>query len=263
MHADSKHPRPQTHETSLLLAYSPAPALALILLAACSPDPPPTGEIERPAELSDTLPWFEEISVSSGVQFIYQTGHSGEYLMPEIKGGGAGLLDYNNDGLLDLFCVQGGSLDPARIERPTHKLFRNLGNWQFEDVTLSAGVGGDGRYGMGCACADFDGDGHVDIHVTHVQGSLLYRNNGNGTFTDVTAKAGLTNNHWGVGSAFFDLDGDSHMDLFMANYLRWTRDAEVDCFSRGGMIVPNNSTAGPSLSSRTRSTLTPISAMNR
>ena len=155
--------------------------------------------------------------------------------MPEIKGGGVGLLDYDGDGLLDIFCVQAGALDPANTNRPTHRLFRNRGGWQFEDVTASADVAGDGRYGMGCACADFDGDGHVDIHITHVQGSLLYRNNGDGTFSDVTTQAGLTNNAWGVGSSFFDLDGDSNLDLFIANYLRWTIQAEVDCFSRGGL----------------------------
>jgi enediyne biosynthesis protein E4 len=216
---------------------NPAPAVVVLtLLAGCSPEPgdSPTPDPRQEVAVSAD-PWFEEVAAPSGITFEYQTGHSGRYLMPEIKGGGVGLLDFDGDGLLDIFCVQAGALDPSNTLRPTHRLFRNLGNWQFEDVTESAGVGGDGRYGMGCACADFDGDGHVDIHITHVQGSLLYRNNGDGTFSDVTDRAGLTNVAWGVGSAFFDLDGDSHLDLFIANYLRWTIAGEVDCFSRGGM----------------------------
>jgi hypothetical protein len=204
----------------------------VLVLSACSPE---SGESPGSEVRIGTDTWFEEVAAQSGLDFQYRTGHSGRYLMPEIKGGGVGLLDYDADGLLDVFCVQAGVLDPTNNQRPTHRLFRNLGNWQFQDVTATAGVGGDGRYGMGCACADYDGDGHVDIHLTHVQGSLLYRNNGDGTFSDVTAQAGLTNVTWGVGSTFFDLDGDSQLDLFIANYLRWNLEAEVECFSRGGM----------------------------
>jgi enediyne biosynthesis protein E4 len=206
----------------------------VLALSACSHE---SGESPGSELRPGTNTWFEEVAAQSGLDFQYQTGHSGRYLMPEIKGGGVGLLDYDADGLLDIFCVQAGALDPANTQRLTHRLFRNLGNWQFQDVTATAGVGGDGRYGMGCACADYDGDGHVDIHITHVQGSLLYRNNGDGTFTDVTAQAGLTNVAWGVGSSFFDLDGDSHLDLFIANYLRWNFAAEVECFPAAGCLT--------------------------
>jgi hypothetical protein len=211
--------------------------VSLGLLASCSPQPgdPASGSSPAPPEARAAAPWFEEVAAAAGLEFRYQTGHSGRHLMPEIKGGGVGLLDYDGDGLLDVFCVQAGSLHPGARPSTGHKLFRNLGSWRFADVTAAAGVKGDGRYGMGCACADYDADGDVDIHVTHVQGSLLYRNNGDGTFQDVTREAGLTTAAWGVSSAFFDYDGDGHLDLVVANYLRWSLETEVDCFSRGGL----------------------------
>lgn len=211
--------------------------MLLVILSGCTPSTEDSSRIDASTPTDSTLaePWFDEVSESAGVQFRYETGFAGRHLMPEIKGGGVGLLDYDGDGLLDIFCVQAGSLHPGQTNRPGHRLFRNLGNWRFEDVTDIAGVAGDGRYGMGVACADYDGDGLVDIHVTHVQGSLLYRNNGDGTFTDVTREAGLTNASWGVGSAFFDMDNNGHLDLVIANYLRWSIQTETDCFSLGSL----------------------------
>jgi enediyne biosynthesis protein E4 len=215
--------------------------LALVAFPACSPSDHSSRSsgIDPSAELQPE-PWFEEVAGSAGVDFRYQTGFSGRHLMPEIKGGGVGLLDFDGDGLLDIFCVQGGSLHTDRLHAIAdgpkgHRLYRNLGQWQFEDVTEIAGVAGDGRYGMGVACVDFDGDGWVDIHITHVQGSLLYRNNGDGTFTDVTQEAGLTHGAWGVGSAFFDMNHNGHLDLVIANYLRWSIQTETDCFSLGSL----------------------------
>jgi enediyne biosynthesis protein E4 len=214
--------------------------LSLGAAVACSPSgPDPHPDAPDRSMTSHSAPWFEEVAATSGVRFRYETGFSGRHLMPEIKGGGVGLLDYDGDGLLDIFCVQGGSLHPgdqpdADLPRG-HRLFRNLGNWKFEDVTEAAGVAGDGRYGMGVACADYDGDGWVDIHITHVQGSLLYRNNGDGTFTDVTQEAGLTHGAWGVGSAFFDMNHNGQLDLVIANYLRWSIESEVNCFSLGSL----------------------------
>jgi enediyne biosynthesis protein E4 len=214
------------------LQSTPFAILLLFILIGCTPS---TEDLNRASSSSIHEPWFEEVSAAAGVQFRYETGFSGRHLMPEIKGGGVGLLDYDGDGLLDIFCVQAGSLHPGQTNPPGHRLFRNLGNWRFEDVTETAGVAGDGRYGMGVACVDFDGDGLVDIHITHVQGSLLYRNNGDGTFTDVTHAAGLTNASWGVGSAFFDMNNNGHLDLVIANYLRWSIQTETDCFSLGSL----------------------------
>lgn len=154
--------------------------------------------------------------------------------MPEMITGGVGLLDYDNDGLLDVYCVNGGSCDPGKPVKSANKLFHNLGGFRFEDVTEKAGVGGGFAYGMGCACADYDGDGWTDIYVTNLRGNVLFRNNGNGTFNDVTQRAGVADGAWGTSAAFFDYDRDGHLDLVVANYLRWSLEAEVQCFSKGG-----------------------------
>jgi len=190
--------------------------LAVIaLLAGCSKPPdsaPPRHTAARPATNSE--PWFEDVAAAAGIPFQMTTGHrAGHYLMPEIKGGGVGVLDYDGDGRLDIFCVQAGSLYPDATNRPTHKLYRNLGNWKFQDVTEAAGIRGNGSFGMGVACGDYNHDGHVDIYVTALGTNTLYRNNGDGTFTDVTREAGVGHVAWGTSAAFFDYDGDGNLDL--------------------------------------------------
>jgi hypothetical protein len=213
--------------------------LALVSIAvSCGRSPTPANDPSHngaPAVRSaSSPPWFEEIAARSGVIFRHSSGHHDRFYMPEMETSGVGLLDYDGDGLLDIFCVNGGSLDPAATSRPGPRLYHNLGQWRFEDVTDRAGVGGHGEYGMGCACADFDADGRVDIYVTHLNGGILYRNNGDGTFSNVTARAGIDTRSWGVSAAFFDYDGDGHLDLFVANYLKWSRETELNCFSQGG-----------------------------
>jgi enediyne biosynthesis protein E4 len=152
--------------------------------------------------------------------------------MPEIKSGGVGLLDYDRDGLLDIFCVNGGSLDPSVTNRPGPRLYHNLGHWKFEDVTERAGIGNRGQYGVGCACGDYNGDGWPDIYLNNLGTNLLFRNNGDGTFTDVTAQAGVGDSpSWSVSSAFFDYDNDGNLDLMVVNYLHWSREAELECSS--------------------------------
>ncbi len=155
--------------------------------------------------------------------------------MPEINTGGVGLLDYDNDGFLDVYLVNGGSLDPAVTNAAGNRLFRNRRNGTFEDVTDRAGVGGHAGYGMGCACADFDGDGFTDIYVNNLGTNILYRNNGNGTFADVTQRAGVGQNSWSSSAAFFDYDNDGWLDLMVVNYIHWSVATEVDCFARGGI----------------------------
>ena len=214
--------------------------VAVYLLTACSRQrrAPVEGAADAPAARPKPEQiWFEEVAAKAGIQFHYQSGHRPEqFYIPEIMGGGVGLLDYDNDGWLDVYCVQGGSLYPDAKLKPGNKLFRNLGGWRFEDITDKAGVAGHGEYGMGCACGDYNGDGWMDIYVTNLGRNTLYRNNGNGTFTDVTEQAGVGGNSWSTSAAFFDYDHDGNLDLVVANYIKWSPDREIQCSSRGGKL---------------------------
>ena len=179
-------------------------------------------------------PWFEEVADRSGIDFVHRSGHADRYLFPEIMAGGVGLLDYDNDGHLDIYFVQGGQLDSPTTSTQGNRLYRNRGDATFEDVTERAGVG-DVGYGMGCACGDYDADGDVDIYVTNFGPNKLYRNNGDGTFTDVSREAGVDDSSWSSSALFMDYDGDGRLDLFVVNYIRWSPGREQDCFSRGGL----------------------------
>jgi hypothetical protein len=207
----------------------------ILLFVSCKrriqPPPPEQGETSSPSLLK---PWFQEVAKASGVTFTHTSGHKTRFYMPEIETGGVGLLDYDNDGWLDIYLVNGGSLDPVATNGPGNKLFRNLGNGTFEDVTERAGVASHMGYGMGCSCADYNGDGFTDIYVTKLGPNTLYKNNGDGTFTDVSAEAAVNDTAWSTSAAFFDFDLDGNLDLIVANYLRWSLQTEVECFSRGG-----------------------------
>jgi hypothetical protein len=202
---------------------------AAALLASCG-DPAPSSAEGAAAEGD---PWFEEVCPGSGIDFVHATGHDGRFWFPEISAGGVGLLDYDGDGDLDVYLVQAGTLDPSVTDPPGNKLYRNRGDWTFEDVTAGAGVGDTG-YGSGCACGDYDGDGDPDLYVTNLGPNVLYRNNGDGTFTDVTEAAGVGDASWGTSAAFIDYDQDGHVDLLMTNYVRWSKAAELDCFAQSG-----------------------------
>jgi hypothetical protein len=141
--------------------------------------------------------------------------------MPEVMGSGGALFDYDNDGDLDVFLVQGGPFAGAGGDAPTSRLFRNEGKLRFTDVTSAAGVGLR-TYGMGAAIGDYDNDADLDLFVTSFGAETLYRNNGNGTFTDVTRDAGVSDALWSTSAAFVDYDGDGDLDLFVANYLDFT-----------------------------------------
>ena len=186
-------------------------------------------------------PWFEDRTAGSGIDFLHTSGKK-RFWYPEIFGGGVLLLDYDGDGLLDVYLVQGGEIAAEGGDSPGNRLYRNLGDFLFQDVTESAGVG-DRGYGMGGAVADYDGDGDPDIYVTNLGANVLYRNEGNGRFTDVTADAGVGDVNWSASSVFFDADGDGDLDLYVADYLRWSIATDVECFSGSGRRVycnPNN-----------------------
>lgn len=148
--------------------------------------------------------------------------------------GGVGLLDYDGDGWLDIFLVNGGSLNPGKTPGTGNQLYHNLKNGHFENVTATSGITTGSDYGMGCACADFDGDGWVDLYVTNLRTNRLWKNNGNGTFTDVAEKVGVACPSWSTSAAFFDADGDGLLDLIVINYIKWMPETELACFSRGG-----------------------------
>ena len=191
--------------------------------------------------------WFEEIAARAGITFVHTSGHTTKHLLPEIMGGGAALFDFDNDGFLDLYLVQSGSLETPResAEREPserepfrrasgNRLYRNRGNGTFEDVTERANAGATG-YGMGVTAGDFDNDGFTDLYVTNFGRNVLLRNDGHGHFVDVTEKAGVAGSGWSTSAAFVDYDADGWLDLFVTRYLNWTPAADVECYSLTGV----------------------------
>jgi hypothetical protein len=201
-------------------------------------------------------PWFTEIGEAAGIEFSHVSGARGEYWFPEIMGGGVALLDYDGDGLLDIYCVQSGFLKDAENEgpdSPPNQLFRNLGvdegtgQPRFEDVTELTGTG-DTSYGMGVACGDYDRDGDMDLFVTNVGVNILFRNEGPDEqgivrFKDITKTSGTEDVRWATSAAFVDVDGDRDLDLYVVNNLLWHASTETPCFnyfSERDYCSPNN-----------------------
>ena len=172
------------------------------------------------------LPQYEDVTAKSGVDFVQSFGEKKLSSILESTGSGCAWVDYNNDGLLDLYTLSGRFLEGVTTnsrrdgENATNHLYRNNGDGTFTDMTAKAAVPGNG-YAVGVTVGDYDNDGFPDIYVTNWNSAVLYHNNGNGTFTDVTAKAGVDNKHYGAGAAFFDYDHDGRLDLFVGNYLKF------------------------------------------
>jgi len=175
---------------------------------------------------------FVDITTKSRVAFTGQASHTAKKYLPETMGSGVALFDYDNDGKLDIFFVNGAALiDPMAkdaIPQKTdpkfwNRLFHQKKDGTFEDVTEKAGLQGIG-YGMGVAVADYDNDGYEDLYVTAYGGNRLYHNNGNGTFTDVTEKSGTGGDGWSTSAAWVDLDNDGLLDLVVLRYLQWNFD---------------------------------------
>jgi len=162
---------------------------------------------------------FIDITNGAGVRFRHVNGASSDKYLAETIGSGGLFLDFDNDGWIDIFLVDGGSLaDPAVARQARHRLFKNRGDGTFADVTAASGIRHAG-YGMGACAGDYDNDGRVDLYVTGVGANTLYRNTGNGSFTDVTRAARVGASAWSTGCAFADLDKDGDLDLFVANYV--------------------------------------------
>lgn len=176
------------------------------------------------APFADT-PRFVDVTASSGIDFRHVHGGTGKKYFVETMGSGVAFLDYNNDGWLDVFAVNGGTLPGYAGPRPKNRLYRNAGGGRFSDVTRFAGVG-ETAYGMGVCAGDFDNDGHDDLYVTCYGPNSLFRNNGDGTFRDVAAPAGVSGDAvWSVGCSFLDVDSDGFLDLYVANYVDYAIDS--------------------------------------
>lgn len=227
---DDSQPGGMKYRVSLL-------ALSVILTTACSEKSPGTTAQDRTDEQG--TPLFADAAASAGLDFVHTPGASGAYYFPEIVGAGGALLDYDNDGDLDVYLIQSGVLGAAAnsSEQTGNRLFQNelhpSGKLSFVDVTDEAGVGDTG-YGMGVTVGDIDNDGDADLYVTNFGDNILYRNNGDGSFEDVTAQSGADDPRWSTSAAFIDVDHDGNLDLFVATYADYSIESDTGCRDTAG-----------------------------
>ncbi|MGH9868050.1 MAG: CRTAC1 family protein [Candidatus Polarisedimenticolia bacterium] len=176
---------------------------------------------------------FFDITDTAGISFRHVHGGSGEKYYVETMGSGACWFDHDNDGDIDLYVVNSGPLPGFKGPGDTSsRLYRNEGGGRFTDVTSQAGVGNQGRYGMGCTVGDIDGDNDRDLYVTSFGPNVMYRNDGGGRFTDVTAESGTAGAGWSASAAFGDLDNDGDLDLYVTRYIDFTLDNNKYCGER-------------------------------
>lgn len=196
--------------------------LLVPLLMACGP-------LGAQTEAPD-LPVFTDVSDTSGVDFRNASSSTSQKYLLESMVGGVAAFDYNGDGLLDLYFVNGAALEDPMPEGKNpdksdpkywNRLYRNDGDWKFSDVTELAGVRGE-HFGQGVAAADYDNDGDTDLFLTNFGRNILYRNLGDGTFEDVSEHAGVAGGGWSAGAGFLDYDRDGFLDLFVSRYVEWS-----------------------------------------
>ena len=169
---------------------------------------------------------FVDVTKEAGIDFRHVNGAEGDYHLPETLGAGGAFFDADNDGDLDIYLVNSGYWPGSAAAAQKHAaLYQNNGDGTFTDITVAAGVGNRGNYGQGVACADYDNDGDTELYVTNFGQDVLYRNNGDGTFTDITAHAGISDAAWSSSACFLDYDNDGHLDLFVVSYLHYSLDA--------------------------------------
>ncbi len=185
--------------------------LLIIVLGLASPPLLPSQDLRSP---------FTDATAAAGIEFQHQRGASDQKHLVETVGSGCALFDYNNDGWLDILLVNGGLTPDSPAAGPVrHALYRNLAQGRFENVTARAGLEGNGSFGMGVAVGDYDNDGYRDLYITNFGPNALYHNNGDGTFSDVTSRAGVGCSDWSTSAAFFDMENDGDLDLYVTNYV--------------------------------------------
>ena len=218
-----------------LRSHVAASAALALCLASFAPSQQATSPQATAPKISGAIPvHFTDIRKAAGITWKQDSTESDQKYYLETMGTGVAWIDYDQDGLLDLYLVQAGATDAYKPSTPLHSaLYRNNGDGTFTDLTAKAGVGGDGHYGQGVAVGDFDNDGYPDLYVTGYGSAILYHNNGNGTFTDVTAQAGVADSgQWSTSAGWFDFDKDGWLDLIVANYLQWTPENNLWCGER-------------------------------
>ncbi|MEJ2146334.1 MAG: CRTAC1 family protein [Acidobacteriota bacterium] len=213
--------------------------LSFLPLVAASCDYPArstaeAGAVDRPVEPLKSAdatkphrPLFVDMTADSGVHFMHYNAASKEKWLPETMGSGVAVFDFDNDGLPDLFFLNGSTLD-GKGEHPTGRLYRNVGENRFVDATEGSGLD-ESFFGMGAAVGDIDNDGWDDLAVSTTNGTRIYRNLGGGHFQNVTRQMGLDCPGFGASLAFLDYDRDGFLDLFVGRYVQWTPQTDIPC----------------------------------
>ena len=189
---------------------------------------------------ADSPMLLRDVTKETGITFTHTDGGSGQHYIMETVSAGLALFDYDNDGDIDIYFLNGAPLKGTEVEvKPKNALYRNEGGWKFTDVTERAGVG-DSGYGLGVTVGDYDNDGDLDIYLNNYGPNVLYRNNGDGTFTDVAQKAGVDNGfHVGAGTCFLDADKDGDLDLYVSIYLDFSYEKHVTTTTKGFPVYAN------------------------